>query len=229
MTSIELSPALIVEDDPATRRRIHALLSGLLGAGSTIVTAASVAAAMEQAKGQQAKGQRFALALIDVGLPDGSGVDIIAWLHAHAPDTVSVVISTWGDEDTVLAALRSGATGYLLKESEDAELSLSLNSLRRGGAPIDPVIARRILAYVADTPATPATPAPPSTRAPQLSERELEILQLVARGYSNPEIATAIGLSRFTIEDHTKKIYRKLAVNSRTAAVFEANSLGLLK
>jgi DNA-binding NarL/FixJ family response regulator len=221
MALLELSPALIVEDDPATRRRLHALLAGLLGADAVIATADSVASAMA-ATGER----RFALALIDVGLPDGNGVEVIAWLHAHAPDTVSVVISTWGHEDTVLAALRSGATGYLLKESEDIELSLSLKSLRRGGAPIDPVIARRILAQVSGSEPTVEALTTP---APQLSERELEILHLVARGYSNPEIATMTGLSRFTIEDHTKKIYRKLAVNSRTAAVFEANSLGLLK
>ncbi|GLQ91487.1 response regulator [Dyella acidisoli] len=221
MTSIELSPALIVEDDPATRRRLHALLVGLLGADAVITTADSVASAMAAA-GKE----RFALALVDVGLPDGNGVDVIAWLHMHAPDTVSVVISTWGHEDTVLAALRSGATGYLLKESEDIELSLSLKSLRRGGAPIDPVIARRILAQVSVPEPTVETD---KTSTPQLSERELEILHLVARGYSNPEIAAMTGLSRFTIEDHTKKIYRKLAVNSRMAAVFEANSLGLLK
>ncbi|RUL75290.1 response regulator [Dyella choica] len=221
MTSIELSPTLIVEDDPATRRRLHALLVGLLGTEAVIAMADSVASAIAATR----EG-RFALALVDVGLPDGNGVDVIAWLHVHAPDTVSVVISSWGHEDTVLAALRSGATGYLLKESEDIELGLSLKSLRRGGAPIDPVIARRILAQV-------TTPAPVvetvTAPTPQLSERELEVLHLVARGYSNPEIATMTGLSRFTIEDHTKKIYRKLAVNSRMAAVFEANSLGLLK
>ncbi|WP_188795439.1 response regulator [Dyella nitratireducens] len=224
MTSIELSPALIVEDDPATRRRLHTLLVGLLGADAVIAMADSVASAMATARKES-----FALALIDVGLPDGNGVDVIAWLHVHAPDTVSVVISTWGHEDTVLAALRSGATGYLLKESEDIELGLSLKSLRRGGAPIDPVIARRILAQVSGTEPMAETATVPASPTPQLSERELEILHLVARGYSNPEIAAMTGLSRFTIEDHTKKIYRKLAVNSRMAAVFEANSLGLLK
>lgn len=221
MTSIELSPALIVEDDPATRRRLHALLAGLLGDDAVVATADSVASAMAATRAG-----RFALALVDVGLPDGNGVDVIAWLQTHAPETVSVVISTWGHEDTVLAALRSGAAGYLLKESEDIELVLSLKSLRRGGAPIDPVIARRILAQVTGPAPAVETTVPP---APQLSERELEILHLVARGYSNPEIAAMTGLSRFTIEDHTKKIYRKLAVSSRTAAVFEAKSLGLLR
>jgi DNA-binding NarL/FixJ family response regulator len=137
----------------------------------------------------------------------------------------------------VLAALRAGAIGYLLKERDDIELSLALQSIRRGGAPIDPTIARGILALL-QLSAGPAAPATSSTEAAgaeaaerpghALSERESEILRLVARGYSNREIAELTALSRFTIEGHTKAIYRKLAVGSRTAAVFEANSRGLL-
>jgi DNA-binding NarL/FixJ family response regulator len=225
---IDRHSALIVEDDDATQRRLVRVLAGLAGAETRIVTAAGIADARARLA------ERIpALALVDIGLPDGCGVELIAWLHASHPQVSSVVVSAWGDEDTVLAALRAGATGYLLKEREDIELALALQSIRRGGAPIDPFVARRILALLptATSPARAATPhePPPPHTDDTLSEREAEILRLVARGYSNREIAELTTLSRFTIEDYTKAIYRKLAVGSRTAAVFEAKSRGLLR
>lgn len=220
--NIDLSSALIVEDDRAMQRRLQHLLTELIDADAKITIVGNLAEARAYL-GKHATG----LALIDIGLPDGSGIDLIAWLHRHRPAVITVVVSAWGHEDTVLAALHAGATGYLLKECEDVELSIALQSIRRGGAPIDPTIARRILALLPCAPAT--TTAPATGLRDMLSEREMEILQLVARGHSNREIAELTMLSRFTIEGYTKTIYRKLAVGSRTAAVFEAKSLGLLR
>lgn len=225
--AIDLSPTLIVEDNPAMRQRLLQLVVGLTGSDAQITTADSITAAKvlldEDARG---------LALIDIGLPDGNGIELIAWLHAHRPQVTSVVISAWGHEDTVLAALRAGAIGYLLKERDDLELSLALQSIRRGGAPIDPNIARGILALLqlSAEPATSGIEVAAAAEHPEhaLSERESEILRMVARGYSNREIAELTTLSRFTIEGYTKSIYRKLAVRSRTAAVHEAKVLGLL-
>ncbi|HKR76875.1 MAG TPA: response regulator transcription factor [Rhodanobacter sp.] len=215
---IELDPALIVEDDATTQRRLARLLAGLGNSGvRDIATAGSIAEAKARIAAQVPR-----LALVDIGLPDGSGIELIRWLHGHHPDVPTVVVSAWGDEETVLAALQAGAIGYLLKEREDVELELALQSIRRGGAPIDPFVARRILTLL------PAA-APAASAGHALSERETEILGLVARGYSNREIAELTTLSRFTIEGYTKAIYRKLAVNSRTAAVFEAQSRGLLR
>jgi DNA-binding NarL/FixJ family response regulator len=225
---IDLSRALIVEDDVATQQRLARLLVELPGTGTHIVTAGDI----REAKLRIAECKPN-LALVDIGLPDGSGIDLISWQQIHHPDITTVVISAWGHEDTVLAALRAGAVGYLLKEREDIELSVALQSIRRGGAPIDPFIARRILALLPGTPAKNVQPDESATDTPAvndhaLSERESEILQLVARGFSNREIAALTALSRFTIEGYTKSIYRKLAVNSRTAAVFEAKAMGLL-
>lgn len=218
--SIELDPALIVEDDAATQRRLSRLLAASTDGGGRV----AVAGGIGEAKAQIAR-QAPAIALVDIGLPDGSGIELIHWLRQHHPHVPTVVISAWGDADTVLAALQAGAIGYLLKERDDVELELALQSIRRGGAPIDPFVARRILALL---PAAP--PAAASTGDENaLSERETEILGLVARGYSNREIAELTALSRFTIEGYTKAIYRKLAVSSRTAAVFEAKSRGLLR
>lgn len=226
--SIDLSPTLIVEDNGPMQRRLHRLLVDLLGSSAQITTVGSIAAAKAQL-GENAKG----MAVIDIGLPDGNGIELIAWLHEHCPQVTTVVISAFGDEETVLAALHAGAIGYLLKEREDIELSLALQSIQRGGAPIDPFIARRILTLLSVPPAaipTAGTDAPSATTGDSaLSDRESEILQLVSRGYSNREIAELTTLSRFTIEDYTKSIYRKLAVRSRTAAVYEAKTLGLLR
>jgi len=224
---IDLSPAWIVEDNPTMRQRLLQLVVSLTGPDARIATADSIAGA-KALLDEDASG----LALIDIGLPDGNGIELITWLRAHRPRVTSVVITAWGHEDTVLAALRAGAIGYLLKERDDIELSLALQSIRRGGAPIDPAIARGILALL-QLPAEPAATLANETEAAEnpahaLSDRESEILRLVARGYSNREIADLTMLSRFTIEGYTKSIYRKLAVRSRTAAVFEAKALGLL-
>jgi DNA-binding NarL/FixJ family response regulator len=224
---IDLSPAWIVEDNPTMRQRLLQLVVSLTGPDARIATAGSIAGA-KALLDEDASG----LALIDIGLPDGNGIELITWLRAHRPRVTSVVITAWGHEDTVLAALRAGAIGYLLKERDDIELSLALQSIRRGGAPIDPAIARGILALL-QLPAEPAATLANETEAAEnpahaLSDRESEILRLVARGYSNREIADLTMLSRFTIEGYTKSIYRKLAVRSRTAAVFEAKALGLL-
>ncbi|WP_233840491.1 response regulator transcription factor [Dyella sp. 2HG41-7] len=215
---------LIVEDDPHTQQRLVQLLLELVGSVDNIAMAGGVADAKIVAA-------QFApqLALIDIGLPDGSGLELIAWIAQHHADTMTVAISAWGHEEVVLTALRSGAVGYLMKERDDTELRASLQAIRRGGALIDPLIARRILAFVSLAPAASPSAAPAErSESRSLSDRESEILQFVARGFSNREIAELTGLSRFTIEGYTKSIYRKLAVSSRTAAVFEAKSMGLL-
>lgn len=225
---IALSPVLVVEDDERTQRRLVRLLADMLGATHDIAVADTVAQA--KAIVQVSKPR---LALVDIGLPDGNGVELMGWIENHHPDTTTVAISAWGHEEIVLAALRAGAVGYLMKERDDAELRAALQSIRHGGALIDPLIARRILAYIPVAPEQGHMPAVPVTESRGrgdivLSERESEILQFVARGFSNREIADLTGLSRFTIEGYTKSIYRKLAVSSRTAAVFEAKSIGLL-
>ena len=126
-----------------------------------------------------------------------------------------------------LDALRAGATGYVLKERDDIEVSLSIRSVLRGGAPIDPFIARRILEMLpVPTPVT--CPLEPGDQHPALTEREQQILRLVADGLSNREIADQLFLSRYTVESHVKRVYRKLAVSSRTGAVREAGSRGWL-
>lgn len=217
---IQLTSILIVEDDSAMQMRLRALMREVAGAEAWIGIASDLASARTLLREQHPK-----LAVVDVRLPDGSGIELIQRMQQDSPETQAVIVSAFAEEETILAALRAGAIGYLLKDREDIELVLSLRSLQRGGAPIDPMIARRILGMV---PAAAPSPVD-AAMAPQLTNRETEILQLVAQGLGNRDIAARTNLSRLTIEGHTKSIYRKLAVRSRTAAVHEARTLGLLE
>ncbi len=217
--SLALAPVLIVEDDASAQQRLARLMRDVVGAEAGIEVVSDLASARAQLAACP-----FVLALVDMQLPDGSGVDLIAWMQRHSPATQVVIVSAWAEEEAILAAIRAGAIGYLLKSSEDDELAMFLRILQRGGAAIDPVIARRILSLLPQAATSPVTGHVDS----RLTPRECEVLRLVARGLSNREIAETTTLSRLTIESHTRNIYRKLAVGSRTEAVFEARSMGLL-
>ncbi|MDN4589314.1 DNA-binding response regulator [Xenophilus aerolatus] len=218
---VSLSPALVVDDEDAMQRRLGAVLESVGCPAASIVRAHSVAQARDRIADR-----RFGVVLVDIGLPDGSGTELIAWIRTHRPQMPVVVVSAWRTEEVIVGALRAGAIGYLLKERDDVELALALRSIERGGAPIDPFIARRILALL--PPAAPAAAPKEAAPAPSLSGREKEILRLVAQGLSNREMAEMLSISRLTVECHTKNIYRKLVVGSRTEAVFQARRHGLL-
>lgn len=218
------APVLVVEDEPLLLQRLRTLLLGLGYAPDALVFAASLA----EARACLAT-QPVALALVDLQLPDGNGRELIEQLRADDPGLGILVVSAWSSEEAILGALRAGATGYVLKERDDIEVSLSIRSVLRGGAPIDPFIARRILELLpaaAPTASTAAQAAPDLGEA--LSERESQILRLVADGLSNREIAEQLFLSRYTVESHVKRIYRKLAVSSRTMAVRAARARGVI-
>ncbi len=221
--SIALCPALIVDADPADQRRLRRVLQSRDGPGARVTTVADIAAAREQLESGG-----YSLVLLDIGPFGARGIELIGWIQTQYPDVVCVVVSGWGRKERVTAALRAGAAGYLLKERGDAELGQALQSVRAGGVPLDPAIARCIVDELKADCAAPAHPVAGGATS-QLSEREAEILNLVSRGCSNREIAEMTSLSRFTVESHIKKVYRKLAVGSRTAAVFEAKAMGLLQ
>ena len=218
--SILPAPVRGVEDEPLLQHRLHGVLSALGYPADALLFAATLA----QARSCLAQ-QPMALVLVDLHLPDGDGRELIAQLRAEDPGVGILVVSAWSSEEAILGALRAGATGYVLKERDDMEVMLSIRSVLRGGAPIDPFIARRILELLPASAAPGAASPPPEN---SLSERENEILQLVASGLSNREIAEQLFLSRYTVESHVKRVYRKLAVSSRTGAVHEARSRGWL-
>lgn len=222
-----MTQILIIDDDPAMRLRLQHIVERVYGPGTC-----SVADSLAAARGLLSL-LVFDLAFLDVGLPDGSGVTLLPWIRERVPTLEVVIVSSLGDDATVLQAIRAGAIGYLLKNGDDMELELSLRSLQRGGAPIDPVIARRILLQVSA--AAPASeeelPLPsevPAKATVELTERELEVLKLVAQGYSNREISESLEVTINTIEAHAKKIFRKLEVRSRSAAVHSATQKGWL-
>ncbi|WP_353235502.1 response regulator transcription factor [Diaphorobacter ruginosibacter] len=214
-------PVLVVEDEPLLQRRLSLVLGQLGYAQDDLVIVGSLAQAR-----QFLKQQPVALALVDLELPDGNGRSLILELRADDPGLGILVVSAWSSEDAILGALKAGATGYVLKERDDLEVLLSIRSVLRGGAPIDPFIARRILELL---PASPRNPARAHGEGPELSERETAILRLVANGMTNREIAEHVSLSRFTVDTHIKRIYRKLAVSSRVSAVQEAKARGWIE
>lgn len=214
------APVLVVEDDPLMCQR----LSRVLGEIGYAQEAVSFSGTLAEARVHLGR-HPVAMVLVDLGLPDGNGIELIQELRAQDPALWILVISAWSTEEAILGALRAGATGYLLKERDDLEVSLSIRSVLRGGAPIDPFIARRILTLL---PSVALHKPSDVSEAETLSARESEILEWVSRGLSNREIAEQLTISRYTVECHIKRIYRKLAVSSRTRAVNEARQRGLL-
>jgi DNA-binding NarL/FixJ family response regulator len=218
MESVLPGPLLLVEDEPLMQVRLRSILQSVGYSSEETLVAGS----LREARAVLAE-QPFAMAMIDIGLPDGSGVDLIHELHARDNALPILVISAWSTEQIIVRALQAGATGYVLKERDDAEIAASIRSALRGGAPIDPFVARHILGLVRT-----AEVRSGESSAPQLSPREMEILSLVAKGLTNREIAALLFLSHLTIACHIRNIYKKLAVGSRTQAVFEARTFGLL-
>ena len=225
---------LVVEDDEGTRaffeRSVRAAprLRWLAGVGTVRDALAWLATTPEAPD----------VLLSDLGLPDGSGLDVIRAAVARFPQCEPLVISVFGDEDNVLASIEAGAVGYLHKDAPPEDIAQTILEMKAGASPISPMIARRVLAKyrslqseaseAADAlraaPPAPA-PAPPSL----LSGREQEVLTLIARGFSYAEIARLKSLSVHTVQTHIKSLYGKLAVHSKNEAVFEATRLGLLR
>jgi len=169
---------------------------------------------------------KFDLALVDLGLPDGSGVDVVAALREHQPETQSVVVTIHDDDEHLFPALQAGAFGYILKEQPRELIIEQLQRISQGEPPLSPSIARRVMAYFA----AKSRPQPASATAVpivSLTDRETEVLLRVAKGYTLPEIGQQLTLSRHTIADYVKQIYRKLNVSSRAEAALEAQRMGL--
>ena len=222
-----LVPVIIVEDEPLIQIRLKQILYNLGYQSEDLYFAQNIAIARSLLKKHSAS-----FALVDLNLPDGNGIEFISTLSQYDPTIPILVISAWSTEDAIFNALSAGATGYVLKERDDLEITFSIRSILRGGAPIDPFIAQKILKQLQFNENNIITTVEknPLTleNGGMLSKRELEILELVSQGLSNKEIANALNLSRYTVESHIKHIYRKLAVRNRSKAVDTARNLGLL-
>jgi DNA-binding NarL/FixJ family response regulator len=165
--------------------------------------------------------------LCDIGLPDLPGTAVIAFCAQHSPGTNIMVISMFEDEPHVIRALEAGASGYLLKDSLANEIPTKIFELVHGGAPMSPVIARMVLKRFHIN--TLANISGNTTETlPALTPKELLVLNRIAQGFKYLEIAQQQDISVNTVTTHVRHIYEKLAVNSRSEAVFEAQQLGLL-
>ncbi|MFO6420656.1 DNA-binding response regulator [Hylemonella sp. W303a] len=218
---------LVVEDDPQTRDFFARCIQDTPGL-SLVGAAATVAAAKAWLDSAELV---LDVLLVDLGLPDGSGLDVMRHAFARFPAVDMLVISMFGDEDSVLDSIEAGAVGYIHKDERPENIAQTILQIRAGASPISPMVARRVLRrYRALAEAAPAAPPVlPEAQAPALSTREQAVLELIARGFSYAEIARLQEISVHTVQTHIKNLYQKLAVHSRGEAVFEATRMGLLK
>ncbi len=165
------------------------------------------------------------LVTVDLSLPDGSGVELVRWLQQHYPSCKKMVVSLWGNDDLVFRAFQYGADGFLQKDKLiGMEITAAICALEDGGTPISPKIAKRLLGHFQMIQTEKTDPIDDC----QLSDREREVLQLLAKGLLYKEIAELLNLSPHTVASHVKRIYKKINVASRGEAVFEAQKRHLL-
>jgi len=215
---------MLVEDDTPTRKRLSQALEqheqlDLVGSAGNCKQARVLFEAHPLPD----------VLLTDIGLPDGSGFDLIKALRSRSERIEIMVITVFADEKNVMTALEAGATGYLLKDASQDNIGDSVVQLVAGHSPLSPAIARHVLKRFS----APAQPVPvkktPALDVPNITKREKQVLECVAKGFSYKETAEILGNSIHTVTSHAKKIYRKLSVKSRSEAVYEAIQLGIIQ
>jgi DNA-binding NarL/FixJ family response regulator len=162
--------------------------------------------------------------LMDLGMPVVGGIEATRRILRTSPHIAILVVSMFEDDDSVFAALQAGARGYLLKGALKAEILRSIRAVSSGEAIFGPAIARRLMQYFSNP-----HPAAPPDAFPELTEREHEILELIARHETNPEIAKRLHLSQKTVRNHVSNIFTKLQVADRAQAIIRAREAGLGK
>ncbi|MCM2347287.1 MAG: response regulator transcription factor [Acidovorax soli] len=236
---------LIVEDDSQMREFFAASVSGC----DRLELAASMGSVGEARAWLADAEHQVDVLLVDLGLPDGSGLEVIRYARQLHPECEPLVISMFGDEDNVLSSIEAGALGYVHKDSTPENVAETILEMKQGASPISPMIARRVLSKYLSMHATrlPAQlqqgpvalkntasatgDGQAGRNAPEsvlLSGKEQQVLELIARGFSYAETARLQGISVHTVRTHIKSLYGKLAVHSKNEAVYEAVKLGLL-
>jgi len=209
---------VVVEDDPSHRQRFreHLLLDDRLHLAAEFANAGAAIAAIPPLLPD--------VALVDLGLPDRSGFDVIAHIHRVAPGAEIMVVSVFGGERNLLQAIEAGATGYLLKDTLPRDFVAAIHALRAGESPISPSLARHLLkrylvAPDVTTPSREPAQVADDAGAEVLTAREIGILERIAAGASLAEIGQQLFISTHTVKTHVKNIYRKLEAHSRVQAV----------
>lgn len=212
----------IVEDDPGFSNA----LGQVLHAAPDMHLAGKAAT---QAEGLTLlQGPPADVLLVDLGLPDGSGIAVIQAATQLWPSCNIMVSTTFGDETHVMRSIEAGAAGYLLKDSSPAKVLDEIRSLASGGSPISPIIARQVLARFRQPAPSPAPQETANATVSPLSARETEVLEFITKGFTAQEIAKLMQLSPFTVRTFVRRIYSKLKVSSKAEAIYEARTMGLL-
>ena len=229
MTAPRGDLVLVLEDQAETRAWLAQVACAVFD-GVTVVQAATLAEACAWMNGcDEAQLARLRLAIIDLGLPDGSGIGFIRELTVRRPSAVAVVATIHDDDVNLLGAIAAGAAGYLLKDQEEGALAAQLRRIDDGEPPLSPSIARRMMAHFAER-APPASAVQPSGSGDDagLTPRELQVLALLGRGSRVAEAAKHLGLTDQTVATYVKTIYRKLRITSRAEAAIAAQKRGLI-
>ncbi|MBL4827655.1 MAG: response regulator transcription factor [Spongiibacteraceae bacterium] len=212
-----INHVLIVEDHPDAVEVLSQVVSQTFGT-QCVATASTVAGGL-----LLLREKKFDMALIDIGLPDGSGIELVNYLSDHSPATLSVVTTIFDDENHLFEALQAGACGYILKGHSPDELSAYLSDAVGGRPPLSPSIAHSVLGYFRRE----RLPVEKEEETLSLTERETEILRLIAKGCQVKEVGQLLDIANNTVSVHIKNIYRKLNVHNRAEATAAAVNMQL--
>lgn len=217
----------VLEDEAHVRRMFESAIAADPGL-QLAFSAQTVAQARTMAQTHAAQ-----VYLVDLGLPDADGREFIRWVTENQPGASAMVVTVFGDDEHIVSSFAAGAVGYLLKDASADEIALHIAEVVSGGSPISPSVARRMLQHFKASPASATASsgaqAPGREAAGQaLSPREHEVLCLIEKGLTYEEIAQLLGITWHTVTGYLRRVYRKLEVNSRGEAVFEARQRGLL-
>ena len=206
---------LIVDDHALFRAGLRALLSSVPN-----MSIAGEADNGEAAIRSAAKLQPDVI-LMDIQMPGVNGIEATRRIYQSSPHIGVIVLTMFEDDDSVFAAMRAGARGYLLKGADQTEILRAIHSVESGGALFGPGIARRLINFFAQLNSKPSHPFP------ELTEREREVLDLLARGKNNTEIADVLVISQKTVRNHVSNIFNKLQVADRAQAIVRAREKGM--
>src|SRR3954466_9500506 len=213
-THVEQNPSqnlmtrVAIVEDNATLRQYLADLIGSTPGHRCVCACASAEEALVKIPAAQPN-----VVLMDIHLPGESGISCTAQLRQRLPDLQVIMLTVYKDIKVIFQALKAGACGYVLKRSDETEILDAIAEVRAGGAPMTSEVARMVVRSFMET---PKAPAPDQTKG--LSEREMQILALLAEGFANKEIATRLEISNATVRTHLMHIYEKLHVRCRTEA-----------
>jgi DNA-binding NarL/FixJ family response regulator len=206
----------VAEDHPLFRRGVVSLLSSVPDF-EVVGEATSGGEAVERTTRLQPD-----VVLMDLQMPGGNGIEATREIARKSPGVRVLVVTLFEDDDSVFMALRAGARGYILKDADEEELARAIRAVGRGEAIFSPAVAERVLAYFASS-----SPAAQAQAFPSLTDREREILNLIARGHPNPAIARELSLSTKTVGNYVSNIFTKLQVADRAQAMIRAREAGL--